>query len=68
MLCPCGEKATREEKKDKEKLSRFFLCSNTQPNAATEWENKASLQFSPFLLQIPTFPADPRPDEPLNAE
>lgn len=69
-LCPRGEKATREgeEEKDKEKLNRFFLFIHRQPNAATEWENKASLQISLFVLQIPTFPTDPRPDEPLNAE
>lgn len=47
MLCPCGEKGIREgeEEKDKEKLSRFLLFSNTQPNAATEWENLISPVF-----------------------
>lgn len=44
------------KKKDKEKLNRFFLFSHRQPKAATEWENKASLQISLFVLQIPTFP------------
>lgn len=57
-----------EEEKDKEKLNRFFSFSHREPNAATEWENKASLQIPLFVLQIPTFPTDRRPDEPLNAE
>lgn len=58
MLCPCGEKATREgeEEKDKEKLSGFFLFSNTQPNAASEWEKKASLQFFSICFTNPYFP------------
>lgn len=55
----------RKEEKDKNYTGFSYFAID---NAAAKWENKASLQISLFVLQIPTFPTDRRPDEPLNAE
>lgn len=48
-LCPCGEKATREgeKEKDKEKLNSFFSFSHTQPNRQPP--NGKIRHFSSFL-------------------